>query len=89
MATGVAPKTGADMYQAFFWAKEVEIEVVVDGWTVVVSIIIFWERGPLDWIEVVSVVRAVSSLTWRFSVMFLGRKMSTSWRREENGFVQI
>ena len=37
--------------------------VVVEGWTVVVSIITFWERGPLFWMVVVRVVMAVSSLT--------------------------
>lgn len=40
------------------------MEVVVEGWTVVVSRIIFPVMGPLRMIEVIMVWRTASSLTW-------------------------
>jgi len=46
------------------------VDVVV-GWTVVVSIMVFVGRGPLDRTVDVMVWRAVSSLTFELSVRYL------------------
>lgn len=64
-ATGVEPKTGAAMYTAPREVRWVETEVVVEGWTVVVSTMsLSFKRGPSVDISSTMEFRVLSSLTW-------------------------
>lgn len=63
LATGVEPKTGAAMYMAEWEDNRAVMDVHVEGWIVVVSIMVFEERGPLAISLLITVRRVVSSLS--------------------------
>lgn len=62
----MAPKTGAAMYEAPAAVSCADIEVVVEGWTVVVSTMVLPVAEGLEAIWETTAVRAESSLTYAF-----------------------
>jgi hypothetical protein len=61
VATGVEPKTGAATYMAAWEESREVMDVDVEGWIVVVSIMVLDVRGPLA-ISVSTIVLSVVSL---------------------------